>query len=146
MPTINVHILRQGDPPIWTDLADRGMHEIPTDQPWELAVLEAGMKSGAPSVMLRLDLADGNSVTAQMSVAAWIVATAAMRGAFPEAFAGTVFDPDVFDIASVAVERQVMQDDLAELLRALGMFDGARPASPHAVMLEAIEAVRRLRG
>jgi hypothetical protein len=139
VPTINVHILRKGDPPIWPDLADRGMHEIPPAQPWELALLEAGMKSGAPSVMLRLDLADGNSVTAQMSVGAWIMATAAMRGAFPEAFAGTVFDDPgrVFSL---------MQDDLAELLRALGMFDGARPVSPHAVMLEAIEAVRRLRG
>ena len=39
-------------------------------------------------------------------------------------------------------EQDAMHADLAELLRALGMFDGARPQSPHEVMQEAIATVR----
>jgi hypothetical protein len=40
----------------------------------------------------------------------------------------------------------VMQDDMAELLRALGLGDHARPASPHEVMVnEIIPAAWNLR-
>jgi hypothetical protein len=42
-------------------------------------------------------------------------------------------------------EQDIMQDDLRELLDALGMFSGAQPQSPHEVMQNAIAAVRRLR-
>lgn len=41
--------------------------------------------------------------------------------------------------------QSVMQDDLAALLRALGLGDHARPETPHAVMLSAIAEVERLR-
>lgn len=39
----------------------------------------------------------------------------------------------------------LMQDDLAALLRALGMSDHARPQSPHEVMQEAIREAEKLR-
>jgi predicted regulator of amino acid metabolism with ACT domain len=43
------------------------------------------------------------------------------------------------------VSMQVMQDDMAVLLRALGLSDHARNASPHEVMInEVIPAVRTL--
>jgi hypothetical protein len=40
-------------------------------------------------------------------------------------------------------ESSVLQDDLAELLRALGMSDAAQPRSPHHVMQDAIAEIRR---
>jgi hypothetical protein len=42
-------------------------------------------------------------------------------------------------------EEAIMQDDLRELLDALGMFSGAQPQSPHEVMQNAIAVARRLR-
>lgn len=39
----------------------------------------------------------------------------------------------------------LMQDDLAALLRALGLSDAARPQSPHTVMQEAIREAEGLR-
>lgn len=47
--------------------------------------------------------------------------------------------------AAIRPSEQTMLDDLAALLRALGMFDGARPESPHEVMEKAIRQVERLR-
>lgn len=42
-------------------------------------------------------------------------------------------------------ENSLMQDDIGDLLRALGMFDGARSQSPHEVMREAIARVEQIR-
>lgn len=42
-------------------------------------------------------------------------------------------------------EQQAVHDDLALLLRVLGLGDHARPQSPHEVMLEAISKAGRLR-
>lgn len=51
------------------------------------------MQSGAPSLALRLDIrpvdSEAHVVIAETSLAAWIAATCALRGKFPEAFAGT---------------------------------------------------------
>jgi len=44
-----------------------------------------------------------------------------------------------------AQTNSLMQDDLGDLLRALGMFDGARPQSPHEVMRDAIDVARHMR-
>jgi hypothetical protein len=38
-----------------------------------------------------------------------------------------------------------MQDDLRDLLDALGLFSGARAQSPHEVMRECIERVKEIR-
>lgn len=40
-------------------------------------------------------------------------------------------------------EQDAMHADLGDLLRAVGMFDGARPESPHEVMLQAVDVARR---
>lgn len=88
MPVIDVSIIRDGDPPPFPDIQDP-IH-LP-DQPWRLAVIERGMSSGAPSLVIVIDLPDGKTVIAETSVAVWIAATAGMRGAFPEAFAGGPF-------------------------------------------------------
>lgn len=44
------------------------------------------------------------------------------------------------------LSEEVMQDDLSELLRALGMGDHARPESPHEVMQQCIAKARTLAG
>jgi hypothetical protein len=88
MPDISLSIVRAGSPPPWEDIATGGLPFTDLGESWKVAVLERGMRSGDPSVALRLDLPDGRILIAQTSVAAWIAATAAMRGAFPEAFAG----------------------------------------------------------
>jgi hypothetical protein len=86
VPAISLSIVRIGSPPPWSDLA-AGATFTEGSTNWQVAVLEHGMTSGAPSVALRLDLPDGQVVIVENSLAAWIAATAGMRGAFPEAFA-----------------------------------------------------------
>lgn len=85
MPEIRLTIVRAGDPPPWTDIAD-GYRYVP-DAGWQAAVLEHGMASGAPSVAVRIDTGSGPPLVFETSLAAWIAATAGMRGAFPGAFA-----------------------------------------------------------
>jgi hypothetical protein len=58
--------------------------------------------------------------------------------------------PEITAIRSPVVERSLRNSesalaDLGLLLRTLGLGDHARPQSPHEVMLEAIEEVRRLK-
>lgn len=86
MPTIDVRILRQGDSPPWGHVEK----EVPliASQDWRLVTIENGMSSGKPSLALLLDT-DQGPVIAQTSLATWITATCAIRGAFPEAFSGT---------------------------------------------------------
>ena len=96
MPTIDVNL--DGDN-AWPDLENRAPEIVYlADSVWQLAVLEGGMASGAPSLALRLDAEPGHLavrpdgpgvVIAETSLAAWIAATCALRGRFPEAFAGT---------------------------------------------------------
>lgn len=43
------------------------------------------------------------------------------------------------------VDNTILQDDLRDLLRALGMSDAARAQSPHEVFRECISAVEQLR-
>lgn len=45
----------------------------------------------------------------------------------------------------LADTNSLMQDDLSDLLRALGLSDAARPQSPHTVMQEAIKEAGELR-
>jgi hypothetical protein len=95
MPVI--HLILDGDN-AWPELAPdpAGRERIYVvhlpDAVWQLAALPGGMESGAPSLALRLDLPDGRVVLAETSLAAWITATAALRGRFPEAFAGGPFE------------------------------------------------------
>lgn len=94
MPTIHLNL--NGDDG-WEDLADRRVIYTGTD--WTLAALPGGMRSGGVSLALRLDFPQGldapqsldepAAVITEMSLAMWIAATSALRGRYPEAFAGT---------------------------------------------------------
>jgi len=90
MPAIDINL--DGDN-AWPDLVERrGDIVHARDVTWKLA-LKGGMSSGAPSLVLRLDLGPAlrgsQIVIAETSLAAWIAATCALRGRFPEAFRDT---------------------------------------------------------
>jgi len=80
MPVMNVTILRKRDPSPWEALGDPSVIAPHPEVPWQLAILEAGCASGAPSIALRMDLADGRVLIAETSLGAWLTATAAFRG------------------------------------------------------------------
>jgi hypothetical protein len=94
MPAI--HVILYGDN-AWPDLVERHENGEVVHLPettWQLAALEGGMVSGAPSLALRIDLPPDHRerrdvVIMETSLTAWIAATCALRGRFPEAFAGT---------------------------------------------------------
>lgn len=88
MPTVDIKIVRGDDPPPWPDATN---HIHLADPVLGVAGLEGGMASGAPSIALRIDydLGFAAGIVAETSLAAWISTTCALRGAFPEAFAGT---------------------------------------------------------
>jgi hypothetical protein len=62
-----------------------------------VAALESGMVSGAASIAIRIDLPDGQVVIAETSLAAWIAATCAIRGAFPAEFYDTPLASPLLD-------------------------------------------------
>ena len=47
-----------------------------------IAALEKGMKSGAPSVAIRIDLPDGRTVIQETSLKLWYTATRALKDKF----------------------------------------------------------------
>lgn len=85
--------MRVGDSPAWPDLQTKkltqgGQHwRLVTD--WKLVGIDEGMASGATSITLRFDMPDGSVVLAETSLATWIAATCALRGAYPLEFDGT---------------------------------------------------------
>lgn len=91
MPDVNAVIVREGDDPPWPDI-DLDKIVLP-DASWDVAILQAGMSSGLPSVMLRIELPDGTTMLAETSLALWSAVTIMARAAFPEAFAGGPLDP-----------------------------------------------------
>lgn len=93
MPAIEVNFAGDNS---WPELAENylAIFVLPGETKWKLAAIERGMSSGAPSVALRFDFERGaaaraSTLIAETSLAAWIAATCALRGRFPEAFAGT---------------------------------------------------------
>lgn len=113
MSTVDLNLDGEGCWPDLAVLAERGhLVTLGDSTPWRLAVLPGGTSSGAPSLALRLDVPDlalpvpslseqlrdpdGEitevhrplTVVAETSLATWIAATAAIRGRYPQAFAG----------------------------------------------------------
>ena len=84
MPVI---VVKLGPEPIWPDLAEKWeqgdvYHLGAGAPPIQVSGLEGGMKSGKPSVVIRLDLPDGKAVVAETSWVALHAACAALRGRF----------------------------------------------------------------
>jgi hypothetical protein len=130
MPEIRLMIVRQDDPPPWADAAD-GYRYVP-DAAWQAAVLEHGMASGAPSVAVRIDLGAGRPLIFETSLAAWIAATAVMRGAFPAAFTGGPLTPQVEADAAADAATALVRDVLVALCErdGLALDSAADPGRP----------------
>jgi hypothetical protein len=76
MPAMTIHIDGDG---CWPDLPPR------SDQPTEdieVACLSAGMLSGAPSVMIRINEADGRVALGETSLALFLQAADAFRARY----------------------------------------------------------------
>jgi hypothetical protein len=104
MTVIDVQLIgAEEDTVAWPDLALDERYVIYVTDAWQLAGIETGTVNGQPSVALRLDaeldlddLVEGAdeatkhvAVIAETTLRSWIAATCALRGRFPEAFAGT---------------------------------------------------------
>lgn len=106
MPEIRLTIVRESDPPPWADLA--AGYRYVTDAGWQVAVLERGMESGAPSVAVRIDAGTGPPLVFETLLAAWIAVTAGMRGAFPAAFESGPLSPLPGGVAEAALVRDIL--------------------------------------
>ncbi len=54
----------------------------------QVAVLDAGMASGRPSIALRIDLPDGQHVIAETSARLFVTAARAISAKYPDLFEG----------------------------------------------------------
>jgi hypothetical protein len=81
MPIMTVKALPlETNEAIYPDLKDNPKVIHLKDAHWQITVLESGMKSGNTSVMLRLDLPDGQIVMAETSAALWAQSTIMIKG------------------------------------------------------------------
>jgi hypothetical protein len=65
---------------------DRVIHVGNDGPPIEVAVLAGGMTSGRPSLMIRIDLPDGQTVMAETSARLFCTAARAIMGRYPDLF------------------------------------------------------------
>lgn len=70
----------------WPDLADqKKLHFLRTGQ-IQIAVLDKGMQSGKPSIVVRIDLPDGTIVAAETSARLFCGAGRAITAKYPDLF------------------------------------------------------------
>lgn len=67
---------------VWPDLHTRSVIRIQHGQTLKVAVIAGGMSGGAPSVAVRIDLPDGQTVIADTSMALWLTAADAMKARY----------------------------------------------------------------
>ena len=75
----------------WPDLKDnldKVIHLANDAPPLQVALLDKGMTSGRPSVMLRIDLPDGRVVLAETSLRLFALACRAFASKYPDLFVG----------------------------------------------------------
>lgn len=78
MPSLTLKL--DGDA-AWPDLAGRtNVHHV--SSPVEVSALARGMKSGKPSVAIRLELEDGSTVIAETSLALFLTAGDALKAKY----------------------------------------------------------------
>lgn len=91
MLDLKIHLDGNG---CWPDL--QGKPYIHHTGTMEVALLEGGMKSGARSVAIRIDLPDGQTIVAETSLNLFGIAADAMR-ATPAATGGVVNGPPKYE-------------------------------------------------
>lgn len=71
----------------WPDLLHKQFIHLGSDAPpMQVAVLDGGMASGQPSVGIRLDLPDGQTIVAETSARLFVCAARAIEAKFPDLF------------------------------------------------------------
>lgn len=86
---MNVNTIKfvgQDDGPVWPELRDKPLVHLGDGTSIGVAVLDAGMKSGQPSIMLRLDLPDGRTVLAETSARLFCTTAQAIMARYPNLF------------------------------------------------------------
>jgi len=79
MTVVRTTVLKRADPPPFPDRWPRGVEHM-ADTPLDVVLLDGGMRSGLPSVMLCADLPDdGRGVVIETSWAAFHAAHAALE-------------------------------------------------------------------
>lgn len=83
---IAMTIILDGDN-AWPDLKDKEIiHLANGARPVQVAVLPGGLRSGRPSVALRLDLPDGRVVVAETTARLFVSAARAISARYPNLF------------------------------------------------------------
>lgn len=68
----------------WPDLRDKDFIHLGNGAaPIQVAVLEMGMKSGRPSISIRIDLPDGQTVIAEASARSFVLAARMINAKYP---------------------------------------------------------------
>lgn len=86
---LTLHIIMDGES-AWPELKDRkhSIVHVADGPPMQVAILQGGMKSGRPSVTIRVDLPDGRTVLAETSARLFCTAARAFMAKYPELFEG----------------------------------------------------------
>ncbi len=85
---IAMNIILDGDN-AWPDLRDKDViHLANGAPPIQVAILNAGMRSGRPSVAIRIDLPDGRVVVAETTARLFAMAGRAIQVKYPDLFEG----------------------------------------------------------
>jgi hypothetical protein len=79
---------RKDDPPIWPDLAEKHVYHLTEGLDMTVLCIEGGMKSGKPSVTLRIDLPNGAVVVAETSARLFCIAAHMIQARHPDLFEG----------------------------------------------------------
>lgn len=85
MPSMTIKL--PGSEPVWPELQPAEIIHLANDAPAiQVAVLDGGMRSGLPSLALRLDLPDGKIVIAETSARLFCTAARAILARYPHLF------------------------------------------------------------
>lgn len=83
---IQLNVILDGDN-CWPDLRDKCLIHLGNDSPpIQVAVLDRGMTSGAPSLSLRIDLPDGRTVIAETSARLFVSVARIIGAKYPDLF------------------------------------------------------------
>jgi hypothetical protein len=73
----------------WPDLQNKPVIHLANDAPpIQVAMLEGGLASGRPSVAIRIDLPDGQTVIAETTARLFCSAARAIMAKYPDLFVG----------------------------------------------------------
>jgi hypothetical protein len=70
----------------WPDLKDGKFLQADNEKPVQVAVLDAGMASGRPSVSIRMELPDGQTILGETSARLFCICAKGIMAKYPNLF------------------------------------------------------------